>query len=85
MKRHSGSCDRHTKHVGKPRATVVRELLREGLARRAAAERRKRLAADYAAGRGDARAVLRDLESAQLALLDKFSAAARRGTPALRG
>jgi len=62
--------DRHIKRTGKPRATVVRELLREGLARRAAAERRKRLAADYAAGRSDARAVLEDLESAQLELMD---------------
>jgi metal-responsive CopG/Arc/MetJ family transcriptional regulator len=62
--------DRHTKRLGKPRATVVRELLREGLARRAAAERRRRLASDYAAGRGDARAVLKDLELAQLDLMD---------------
>jgi len=62
--------DRHTKRTGKPRAAVVRELLREGLARRAAAERRRRLAADYAAGRSDARAVLADLESAQLELMD---------------
>jgi metal-responsive CopG/Arc/MetJ family transcriptional regulator len=61
--------DRHTRRVGKPRATVVRELLREGLARRAAAERRKRLAADYVAGRRDARAVLADLESVQLELM----------------
>jgi metal-responsive CopG/Arc/MetJ family transcriptional regulator len=61
--------DRHTRRLGKPRATVVRELLREGLARRAAAERRQRLAADYAAGRRDARAVLEDLESVQLELM----------------
>lgn len=62
--------DRHIKRTGKARATIVRELLREGLARRAAAERRKRLAADYAAGRSDARAILKDLESAQLELMD---------------
>ena len=61
--------DRHTKRAGKPRAAIVRELLREGLARRAAADRRKRLAADYAAGRSDARAILKDLESPQLELM----------------
>jgi hypothetical protein len=62
--------DRHTKRVGKPRAKVATEILREGLARREAAERRKRLAADYAAGRPDARDLLKDLESPQLDLLD---------------
>jgi metal-responsive CopG/Arc/MetJ family transcriptional regulator len=56
---------RHTKQLGKPRARVVAEILREELARREAAERRKRLAADYAAGRADARALLKDLEAAQ--------------------
>ena len=49
---------------------MATEILREGLARREAAERRKRLAADYAAGRADARALLKDLESSQLDLLD---------------
>ena len=62
--------DRHTRRVGKPRAKVATEILREGLARREAAERRKRLAADYAAGRPDARDLLKDLESPQLDLLD---------------
>ena len=62
--------DRHTKQSGTPRAALARELLREGLAQREAAERRKRLAADYAAGRGDARALLRDLEVGQLELMD---------------
>lgn len=62
--------DRHTKRSGKPRATLARELLREGLAQREAAERRKQLANDYAAGRTDARAVLRDLEAGQLELMD---------------
>ena len=62
--------DRHTKRVRKPRAKVAREILSEGLARLDAAERRKRLAADYAAGRADARALLRDLESPQLEILD---------------
>ena len=62
--------DRHTRRVGKPRAKVATEILREGLARREAAERRKRLAADYAAGRRDSRSLLKDLESPQLELLD---------------
>ena len=62
--------DRHSGRVGRPRARVATEILREGLARREAAERRKRLAADYAAGRADARALLKDLESSQLDLLD---------------
>jgi len=62
--------DRHTKLLGKPRATLARELLHEALASRRAASRRRQLAADYAAGREDARALLRDLESAQLELMD---------------
>ncbi len=62
--------DRHTKRTGKPRAALARELLREGLAQREAAERRKQLATDYAAGRTDARALLRDLEAGQLELMD---------------
>jgi metal-responsive CopG/Arc/MetJ family transcriptional regulator len=62
--------DRHTKRTGRPRAALARELLREGLAQREAAERRRQLAADYAAGRSDARAVLTDLEAGQLALMD---------------
>jgi len=44
--------------------------LSEGLARREATTRRKKLAADYRAGRADARALLDDLESPQLELLD---------------
>ena len=66
--------DRHTKRAGKPRAALARELLREGLARREAAERRKQLVADYAAGRGDARTLLRDLEAGQLDLMDDENA-----------
>jgi metal-responsive CopG/Arc/MetJ family transcriptional regulator len=62
--------ERYTKLLGKPRATLARELLREALSSRRAAERRKQLAADYAAGRADAQALLRDLESAQLELMD---------------
>jgi metal-responsive CopG/Arc/MetJ family transcriptional regulator len=62
--------DRHTRKSGQPRAALARELLREALAQREAGERRKQLAADYAAGRGDARAVLADWEAGQLELMD---------------
>jgi metal-responsive CopG/Arc/MetJ family transcriptional regulator len=62
--------DRHTKRSGKPRAALARELLREGLARRETAERRRQLAADYVVGRRDARALLRELEAGQLELMD---------------
>ncbi|MGH7964723.1 MAG: hypothetical protein ACRERD_23405 [Candidatus Binatia bacterium] len=55
--------EKHAKRQGKPRARVVAELLSEGLARRAVRERRKKVAADYLAGRADARALLKDLES----------------------
>jgi hypothetical protein len=61
--------ERYTRLLGKPRATLARELLHEALFRRRAAERRRQLAADYAADRADARALLKDLESAQLELM----------------
>jgi hypothetical protein len=62
--------DRYTREVGKPRARVAKDLLREGLERHRAAERRRKLAADYVADRADARALLNDLEAGQLGLLD---------------
>ena len=46
-------------------ATVARELLAEAVANREQAERRRLLAADYAAGRKDAAELLRDLELPQ--------------------
>lgn len=60
---------RHTKRSGKPLAALARELLREGLAQREAAERRKQLAMDYASGRRDAKVLLKDLEAGQLELM----------------
>ena len=66
----SGSLARHARSEGKPRATLARELIREALAGREALARRRKLAADYLAGRDDARDLLADLESAQLDLLD---------------
>ncbi len=62
--------DQHARTSHKPRARVVKEILLEGLARRTAMERRKRLARDYAAGRSDAREVLEAWEASQLELLE---------------
>ena len=66
----SGALSRHAREEGKPRAALARELIREALARREAVARQRKLARDYAAGRDDARAILADLERAQLDLLD---------------
>ena len=63
--------NQHTKRAGKPRARVATEILREGLARRETAAAQRKLAAEYAAGRRDARAVLHDMEAAQWELLDE--------------
>lgn len=59
----------HAKLLGKPYARLGSEMLREGLERREAAERRRSLARHYAAGRADAGALLRELEAAQTELL----------------
>jgi DNA-binding FadR family transcriptional regulator len=65
----SGALARHAQKAGKPRATLARELIREAITRRDALDRQRKLARDYAAGRGDAREVLAELEAAQLDLL----------------
>ena len=62
--------DAHASRAGVRRAAVARTLLREALDRREVAERRRKLAADYAAERGSARELLRDLERGELDLLD---------------
>lgn len=59
----------HARRDGRPRATVARALIREALTRREQVERVRRLANDYAEGRGDAAALLADFEAGQLALL----------------
>jgi hypothetical protein len=46
-------------------AACTRRLLREAIEQREALARRRKLAADYVAGREDARDVLRDLERPQ--------------------
>ena len=62
------------KHASRERvslAAYARRLLREAVEQREALARRRKLAADYAAGREDAMDVLRDLERPQLeGLLD---------------
>jgi hypothetical protein len=67
----SGALARYGRRKGKPRATLARELIREAIARREVLERERKLARDYAAGRSDARQLLRELEAAQLELLDE--------------
>lgn len=62
--------ERQAKQTRKTCAKVAEDLLSEGLARREINTRRKKLAADYRAGRADARTLLNDLESPQLELLD---------------
>jgi hypothetical protein len=47
---------------GRPAASVARELIEEGLARKAKAARLQKLAHDYAAGREDALELLADFE-----------------------
>lgn len=62
----SDALDRYAKRAKSPRASVARTLLKEGLAAREMREQRRKLAADYAAGRPDARRLLEELEAAQL-------------------
>jgi hypothetical protein len=64
------SLKRHANRLSRPAAGLARELLEEAIRRRETAERRQALARDYATGRRDARALLADLEGAQLDLLD---------------
>jgi hypothetical protein len=61
---------RHAQAQSRPVARLACELVREALARREAAERRRRLAEDYRAGRKDTGALLDDFEPPQLELLD---------------
>jgi metal-responsive CopG/Arc/MetJ family transcriptional regulator len=65
--------ERHARRAGTRRASLARALLREALARRDALERRRKLAADYAADRDDAADLLADLEGGQLELIDEES------------
>ncbi|MDX2011391.1 MAG: hypothetical protein SFW67_14415 [Myxococcaceae bacterium] len=61
------------RHARGQRVTrVARTLIEEGLARAEALERKKALARDYAAGRADAVALLKDFEPAALAELESL-------------
>lgn len=63
--------ERHASREKLAVATFARRLLCEAVEHRDLLARRRKLAADYAAGRADAREVLADLERAQLeGLLD---------------
>jgi metal-responsive CopG/Arc/MetJ family transcriptional regulator len=62
--------DRHCRRVRKPRATLARELIREAIQQREARERIQQLARDYASGQDDSAALLGDLETLQLELLE---------------
>lgn len=56
--------EKHAQLAGLSQAAMARELLRDAMAARG------HLAADYEAGRGEAKRLLADLESPQLELLD---------------
>lgn len=59
-----------SKHAkGRPTARFARELIEQGLARMDQAERQRRLAQDYAAGRADARELLADFEPLALEVM----------------
>jgi hypothetical protein len=66
-----GRLTRHAKGQGGRRAALARRILREGLDAREARDRRRKLAADYAAGRPDARELLEHLERPQLDWFDE--------------
>lgn len=65
----AAALDRYARSHHRPRASLARELLRDALDRREALERRRKLAADYAQGREDDRALLAEIEGGQL---DRF-------------
>ncbi|MGQ0504358.1 MAG: hypothetical protein ACT4TC_03490 [Myxococcaceae bacterium] len=64
-----GLLQRHARRERVPSATAARQLIREALSRRQEDERRKKLAADYAAGSGDDRELLSKLESLQIEVI----------------
>jgi len=61
--------ERHARSTGHRRATLAREILRDGPLRREEIDRRSKLALDYAAGRSAARALLKEIQSAQFDVL----------------
>lgn len=61
---------KHARRQRVPSAGLARTLLVEALDRREALERRRKLAADYAAGRQEASGLLAALEAGELELLE---------------
>ena len=61
--------DSHARRSGMARSAMARMLIREGLSRMEAEERRRILAADYAAGRADNERLLEELEPSQTEIL----------------
>jgi hypothetical protein len=57
--------EQHARRAGLRITSFARQLIREALDRREQAARRRKLAADYAADREDATALLREMETAQ--------------------
>ena len=64
--------ERYAERVGKPRAGLAREMISEGLSRRAAAERQKKWARDYQADRADSRGFLEETEFLQLEVMGSY-------------
>lgn len=62
--------ERHAARHKIRQAALARQLLQEAVARREAIAQRRKLAADYAAGREDAAELLQEMESGELALLN---------------
>lgn len=68
-----GTSDRLEEHARRARtasATLARALLQEALDRRDSAERRRKLASDYARGHKETRELLAELEAGELELLE---------------
>jgi predicted transcriptional regulator len=62
--------EKHARKTRSKRATLAKTLIGEALERREVMQRRRKLAFDYAADRGDTRDLLRDLEAGELELFD---------------
>lgn len=64
--------EKHASRAKVAVASLARELLREAVSRRESLARRRKLAADYSAGRDDVKELLEELEAPQLeGLLDE--------------
>lgn len=66
----SSRLEAHARRLGARRATLAASLLKDALDRQEVLERRKKLAADYAADRDDARDLLQEIEAGQMDSLE---------------